>query len=325
MRRFQTGTGPVTGLQFTPDGASLVCLEGHKGERWSGTHRAVHWIELKTGTVTRSLDLNEDAWRKSISYAAEVAETGRAFVSPDGLWVVVKRYIGDPIFLDLWNGRTGKWREVPFESEYHFVVDAATFTPDSEILVYASGTDGGGTKAFERKRLKSGRRLPTIQGPGYGTQEMQISPDERRLAVLNYTGAMVYPHSRGAVDAKQAVELELEDQPDTLCFRPDGNELAILFGDELIFWDCLSPTPTTVKPVPEVLLTDLSYSPDGRSVVLACGDGSVRLWDCAANQVAQAFDWKIGPAVYSVCFAPDGMTCAVGGADGQVVLWDVED
>jgi WD40 repeat protein len=324
MRRFQVGTGPVVGLQFTPDGSTLLCTES-KGIEHPDHHRLVHWLDLKTGTLTRSLDLCEDAWRRSVSYADEIGETGRSFLSPDGQWIAVKRYLGDPICLDLWNSQTGKWREVPCASQYLFVVDAVTFTPDSKILIFASGTDGGGTQEIERRWVKSGRRLPSIKGPGFSFRQLLLSPDERRLVALNYAGAFVYDHQRGPVDAATAVELELDDQPDTMTFRPDGAEVAILCGYDVFFWEGRTPAADSVQPTGGVVMSDLCYSPDGRSLVLACDDGSVRVWDRAEGRQTQAFDWKLGSKVFSVTCAPDGMTCAAGGTDGQIVLWDVVD
>src|SRR5947207_15088831 len=109
MRRFQAGEGTVAALSFTPDGESLVCVEAGENER---LHRTVHWFDPRSGEPRRTLDLREDAWRQSISYAEECDETGEAFVSPDGQWVAVQRYLGDPVLLDLWNSKTGKWREI---------------------------------------------------------------------------------------------------------------------------------------------------------------------------------------------------------------------
>src|SRR5262245_60532909 len=98
MRHLQAGEGPITSLSFTLDGKSLVCVEETLSEH---IHRAVHWLDPRTGEQQRTLDVREDTWRQSISYAEECEETGDAFVSPDGQWVAVQRNLGDPIFLDL--------------------------------------------------------------------------------------------------------------------------------------------------------------------------------------------------------------------------------
>ncbi len=230
MRQYTIGTGIIVALQFTPGGESLLCVEGGK-ERWSG-HWAVHRLDSRTGTLAHTLDLCEPAWRKSNPFANEV-ETGRAFVSADGLWVAVQRHLGDPILLDLWNGRTGKWREVKIREEHLFCVDAAVFSPDPKLLVFASGTDGGGTFKLERMQVKTGRRLPSIDFPGETVRQLVFSLAGRLLAALTYGGVYVYQHHQGEVDSDRAIHLEIEVE----------ERLRSAFGLMVRSW----PSPTTTR------------------------------------------------------------------------------
>lgn len=192
MRYLQAGEGRVESLSFTSDGRSLVCVEAGGVEH---IHRAVHWLDPHTGDRQRTLDLQEDAWRRSISYAGECPQTGEAFVSPDGQWVAVRRYLGDPVLLDLWSAKEGAWRETDL-GEFHFVVDGVCYSLRSDLMIFASGTDGGGTKALERLDLTSRRRLPAIDFPGYSARRLQLAPDETLLAVLTFGGVFVSPHNR---------------------------------------------------------------------------------------------------------------------------------
>ena len=65
----------------------------------------------------------------------------------------------------------------------------------------------------------------------------------------------------------------------------------------------------------------VTYSPDGRQLASASGDGVVRLWDAhLGNPVAIMHGHRA--QVISVSFTWDGLLLASGGLDQQVMLWD---
>jgi WD40 repeat protein len=319
MRHIQVGKGAIATLSYTPDGKTLVCVEACGKIH---VHRAVHWIDLSTGECRRTLDLCEDRWLRQIPYAEECEQTGEAFVSPDGEWVAVQRYLGDPVFLDLWDTRSEEWREVEL-GELDFVAGGVCFSAGSDLMIVASGTDGGGTKSLERIDLRAVQRLSAIDFPGYSVRRMQLTADERLLAALTHGSLFALPHTRGRSSSANMVELEQEVSDSAeIRFSPGGNELAVVDGPQVLFWDCKSPDTVTMNFEGEGVI-DLAYSRDDRYLVLGCDDGTVRLHDRATNGEAGRYDWKIG-SVKSVAFAADCMTAAVGGESGQVVVWDVD-
>src|SRR5262249_31518850 len=232
------------------------------------------------------------------------------------------QYIGDPTLLHLWDGPKDQWQNILPGDRYLFCIDGAVFSSDSSLLVFASGTDGGGTKELERLNLGTGRRLTPIEFPGYSVRFLAFAPDESRVAAVTYGGVLLYKHQRKPVKASPT-KLELEDEPGQPEFRPDAKELAILYWEDILFWDGRSAEAEMVSPGAGVILS-LAWSPDSRSLVLGCKDGTVRVWDREAGKETRRFDWKIGE-VSSVAFAPDGMTCGAGGEKGHIVIWDVED
>lgn len=310
MRHFRAGKGVVNALTFTPCGRTLHCIESKDPD---APHAAVHWLDVERGQLTRTLYLNEDAWWQAVSYAHD-AETGNAFVSPDGRWVAVRRHINDPVMLDLWYAETGAWREVGL-IEGNFVVDSVCFAAASDVMYIASGTDGGGTHEIERVELATNKRLPAIEFGGYSLRQLCLSLDGNCLGATGYGDAWaIFPSG-------DIVELEAEFGDDaTVHFHPRSNELAIVDGDRVFLWDCQSPDAVQVPDVGHGI-TDLAFAPDGELWALGHTDGTVRL-RTREREVAR-FDWGIG-RVASVAFAPDGLTCAAGGENGQIVLWDVD-
>jgi WD40 repeat protein len=69
-------------------------------------------------------------------------------------------------------------------------------------------------------------------------------------------------------------------------------------------------------------VTALVFCPDGKGLLSASQDGTVRLWDTVTGKELRRFEGHRG-AVFCVAVSADGKTLATGGEDKTARLWDV--
>jgi WD40 repeat protein/serine/threonine protein kinase len=65
----------------------------------------------------------------------------------------------------------------------------------------------------------------------------------------------------------------------------------------------------------------VAYSPDGRRLVSASQDATLRLWNIASGQTVHTL--AVGKIAHAVVFHPDGTRFASAGDDQLITLWDV--
>lgn len=70
------------------------------------------------------------------------------------------------------------------------------------------------------------------------------------------------------------------------------------------------------------VVTSLAYSKDGKTIVTASWDTTVRMWDAASGRELRAFSVSQAPVLAAV-LSPDGKTLASAGRDMQIHRCDV--
>lgn len=195
---------------------------------------------------------------------------------------------------------------------------------------------GAADGAVERWRTSDPAAARVLATAGAGVMDTVFSRDGTRLAtVSDDCVADVWAAATGQRLASLTAPGDYADDLATarIAFSPGGRELAT---------DCTGGPPggpvvttamvwnaTTFRliasmrmPVRGVTATsDLAFAPDGRSIAVPDGAGSILLWDTGSGRVTGRIPTR--EPVSALAFSPDGRTLATAGGDKTIRLWDI--
>jgi RNA polymerase sigma factor (sigma-70 family) len=204
---------------------------------------------------------------------------------------------GDPLPADVFT-RLGTLR---FRSPDH--VYSLIFSSDGKVLI-SQATDG--VRLWE---TRTGKELKFFPGEkNHNVTACDISPDGRRLAILSHAALAIWDISRGAIRDVYGFRFSI------VRFAPDGKTLLTAGpdpGPESIFkvWDLATATVVRSWKGPQSTIASAIFTPDGKTVVTACGDRTIRFWDMATGRETRRID--AGPSqVAHIALSPDGARLA---------------
>jgi WD40 repeat protein len=171
------------------------------------------------------------------------------------------------------------------------------------------------------------RRVVTAHGPGVAPEDLQLafSPDGARVASLSDDRTVVVWN---VVTGQTEQTLQGHASPVTgFAFSPHGDTLyTSSLNDGVIAWD-LTGTRGLVRQLTRAAgpVAGIAFSPhDPKLLALAQGDGPVTLWDVSTRtRIGKPLAVTGGPENPVAFSADGGVLAAANRADDAVVLFDV--
>jgi WD40 repeat protein len=293
-------------LAFSPDGRTLaVSLPG-----------PVRLWDVSSGQVLRDL---------------EVSGVTRLEVSPGGRALLVSTFNNSVFLYDLADGTRTAGPELPGVRLGEFVF--AAFSDSGRTLAVYTDQQLALVPLDEDSLRPSapGRSWPVPAGE---VNSLSVSANGRVLAGGRAVpGAKKRPW-RGFVDLfgadwKPLPPLAWEEPADIVrvALSPDGLLLAWAPAKDeeawLVLWEIDSGRVSHDLGRPGEV-RELAFSPDGRVLAAALGDGRASVWEVATGALWAQYECGLSQTD-GLAFSPDGRTLAVGGAGrgARVILWDV--
>lgn len=195
------------------------------------------------------------------------------------------------------------------------------YSPDTRLL--ASGGDDGQVRIWD---LQSGQPLlPACEPHKDWVQALTFSPDGQYLISASWDGNVRrwQINTRGRQRTYEAMISGQNPGFWSLALDPHGHSLAAgaLNGSISLCW-LRDRSRIRSWKAHEAPVRALGFTPDGKSLLSAGHDRTIRLWDSDWG-TEQALlgshnDWICGMAL-----SPDGQLLASAGHDGQIRLWDM--
>jgi WD40 repeat protein/DNA-binding winged helix-turn-helix (wHTH) protein len=241
---------------------------------------------------------------------------GRLDWSPDGTVFVTEGAEGSGV-VDIRDARTGESVRSFLHGDGVDVTDVA-FNRDGTLLA-TTGYDGV-ARIWDPA---TGEELSTVESPDEGAVGVwgpSFSPDGSRFAAAWPGDGVV--KVLDVATGRIVQEIRSVPAPGGTSFDPSGARIAVRSDQEpmAVVVDVGSGDEVFTLDGHLVGLTDIAWSPDGRSIATTSEDGSARIFDARTGAPRFAVLGRSGH-VYDVDWSPDATRLVTAHSDGAARVW----
>lgn len=301
--RLRGHKGPVTAVAFSPDDRLLAS---------AADDSTIKLWDVVTGKERRTLK-GHTARVNGVSFNRD--GTHLASACADGT-------------VKIWSVATGS--EIISIAAHDAAVTCIAFSPDNRHL--ASGSEDKLVRVWEVSTSKCVKNKSLVGA----VISLDFSPDGKHIACVTRMEDKNKLSVPTIWEPFSGTEVVLKDDRQSLtavAYSPDGKWLAMADDGRTTF-NIREPKPSRIalwdvsgEPLSFPLgqhaaaITRIAFSPNGKWLVSASLDQTVKVWNIANSQEVRVFQEQSG--VYSVAFSPDSHRLVSGSGDGTVRIWSL--
>jgi WD40 repeat protein len=244
--------------------------------------------------------------------ACPIATTEALAFSPTGslLAVGTSSVTGQP-GIDLWDVSTGKAaKTLTHEAE----VRSVAFSPDGKLLATFDNRGNISVADWVSDRTLTNFAVPPPRRRPTGG--VVFSPEGNRLAIGADYGQIRLLDLRTGTSVP--IQTESSEGVTAPVFSPDAKLVAASLGSAVHLWDANSGEP---RGQLANFSGALAFTPDGRQLVAANGDGTIKIRNVADHTELRCLR-SSREGLKALAMLPDGRTLVTAGDEGSVCLWD---